>query len=153
MTMHAESFGDWLVTSFGYSSDHYHTITLRNENGNEATLSIPMYQEQIEATPTTEQYMLIHVCEITFSRPKLYNSKEEVFDAMIAEFSSKSDIPAETLKKHFAEGTLDELSEKFRDDYGIEAESAWIIDGNNHDNYIWEIYRLTAQDNRITNCE
>ena len=50
MTMHAESFGDWFVTSFGYTSDHYHTVGLRNEGGNEVTLSIPMYQEQSDST-------------------------------------------------------------------------------------------------------
>ena len=99
------------------------------------------------------QYMLIHACEITFSKPKIYDSKEAAFDAMIAEFSSKSDVPVETLKKHFAEGTLEELSEEFRDEYGIEEESAWIMDGKNHDNYIWEIYRFTIQDNRIIKCE
>jgi len=159
LMMHAESFGSWFVSSLGYSfSDgHYHSVALQDNKGNEMTLSIPMYQEQAEATPQAavaiEQYMLIHACEITFSKPQIYNSKDEVFEAMIGEFSNKSGIPAETLKRHFAEGTLEELSEEFRDEYGIEAESAWIIDGENHDNYIWEIYRLTTQDNRITKCE
>ena len=99
------------------------------------------------------QYMLIHACEITFSKPKIYDNKEEVFAAMIGEFSDKSDIPVETLKKHFSEDTLDELSEEFRDDYGIEEESAWIMDGKNHDNNIWEIYRLTTRENKIIECE
>jgi len=159
LSMHAESLGNWFVSSLGYSfSDgHYHSIALQNEKGNETTLSIPVYQNRVEPTwqpaVATEQYILIHACETTFSKPKIYNNEEEAFDAMLAEFSSKSDIPLETLKKHFAEGSLDELSIEFRDDYGIEENSAWIMDGENHDNYIWEIYQLTLHDNRIIECE
>ena len=99
------------------------------------------------------QYMLLHTCETTFSKPKLYDSMEDAFDAMIGEFSSKSEIPIETLKKHFAENSLEELGEEFRDEYGIEKESAWIMDGKNHDNYAWEIYHFTMKDNRIIRCE
>jgi hypothetical protein len=166
LTMHAEAFGDRIVSSIGYTSNHYHVFTLRDERGHEMELKIPMYENMPEAYRQAKdgdeikenskeqyQYILLYACETNFSKPKLYCSKEAAFDAMISEFSSKSGLLAETLKKNFSEGTLDELSEEFRDDYGIEDESAWIMDGENHDNHIWKIYRCTMKGNQIAKCE
>ena len=106
-----------------------------------------------EKALSANQFMLISLCEIQIGTPRVFDSKEEAFDAMLEEYSDKSDVPSETLKRHFTEGSLEDLSEEFRDEYGITESSAWIIDGPNHDNYIWEICCLTMQDNRIIRCE
>jgi hypothetical protein len=156
MMFHAGSFGDWLVTSFGYSSDHYHIISLRNENGNEATLSIPMYQGQIEPVSqsgiASEQYMLLSLCERGIDRPVIFNTYDEAFNEMIKDVAKQIDVPFKTLKEHIVNDTAKDL-DGFNDDFSIEKHTAWVTDGINHNNYDWKIVAVTVQNNKIIKCE
>jgi len=156
MSMHAESFGRWLVMSFGYDSDFNHTISLRDENKNDVTLSIPMFHGDVEsalqADETTEQYMLLSSCERSIDQPELFDDYKQAFDEMIKGVAKRIDFPAERLQEHAENGTFAEI-EGFEDNFGIEENAAWVTNGNNHNNYDWKIVAVTIQLNKVTKCE
>ena len=156
LAVYAESFGDCEVISVGYSSDHYYLVTVKDANRKDITFHMPMFQDQVEpllqGDAAITQYMLLSACECGMDLPDVYNTREEAFDSMISGVSDQTEYSFETLKEHFASKTLDEFDD-FEDDFGIEDNSAWVTEGNNHENHEWRIVAIKVQANQIIKCE
>lgn len=152
LNIYAESFGKYHVSSFGYSSDHYHTIDLYDDAGKRITLSIPMYENMISKKATgfspsaaTKQFVLISACDQTVDPPRFFDSFEEAISVMLRDVGAALHLTPSKLMRPEERAKENQLSQ-----FDIMDRKAWV---NRRSFHSWQIFEATVKDNKITKCE